>query len=433
MHPVTDHPDDLCGFGNLFASEAVPGVLPPHQNSPQRLPHGLYAEQLSGTAFTAPRAHNQRTWVYRRQPSAQHGPFRPAEGLAAGWQTGPFPQPPTPNRQRWSPLAMPEEPTTFLDGVRTLAGNGSPDGQQGIGVHRYVANRSMVGCALFDADGDLLFVPQHGALRIVTELGAMEVGPGWIGVVPRGMRLRVELLDDEGRGYLCENYGAPFVLPELGPIGANGLANPGDFRTPPAAFEEGAGPTRLVQKLGGHFYETELAHSPFDVVAWRGNFVPYRYELAHFNTINTVSYDHPDPSIFTVLTSPSSLPGTANCDFVIFPPRWMVAEHSFRPPWFHRNVMSELMGLVHGVYDAKADGFSPGGASLHNAWSAHGPDRATFEAASAAELVPHKIEDTLAFMFETRQAYRLAEGALGCPSRQGDYDGVWSGFVRGKV
>jgi len=428
---VTDHPDDLLGFGNLFASEARAGALPPHQNSPQRVPFGLYAEQLSGSAFTAPRAHNQRTWVYRLQPSAHHGAFTPAIGAGAGWATGPFPSPPEPNRQRWSPLPQPDEPTTFLQGVHTLAGTGSPEAQQGIGVHRYAANRSMVDEALFDADGDLLFVPQHGALRIVTELGVLEVGPGWIGQVPRGMRLRVELLDDHAAGYLCENYGAPFVLPELGPIGANGLANPGDFRSPPAAFEDVQRPTRLVQKLGGRFYETELAASPFDVVAWRGNLVPYRYELAHFNTINTVSYDHPDPSIFTVLTSPSGTPGVANCDFVIFPPRWMVAEHSFRPPWFHRNVMSELMGLVHGVYDAKAEGFAPGGASLHNAWSAHGPDRATYDKAVAEELTPRKIEDTLAFMFETRWPYRPTAEAMACTTRQPDYDDVWSGFERG--
>lgn len=432
MAQVNDHPDEMTGFGNLFASEARPGALPPHQNSPQEVPFGLYAEQISGSAFTAPRAHNQRTWVYRLHPSAEHGPFRPVErGL--GWSTGPFAQPPTPNRLRWDPLPSPSGPTTFVDGVHTLVGNGSPDGQQGVAVHRYAINGSMVDEALFVADGDLLFVPQGGAVRLVTELGAMDVGPGWIGHVPRGMRLRVELLDDEATGYLCENYGAPFVLPELGPIGANGLANPGDFRVPPASFEDVRRPVRLLQKLGGRFYETELRRSPFDVVAWRGNLAPYRYELKHFNTINTVSFDHPDPSIFTVLTSPSGRPGVANCDFVIFPPRWMVAEHSFRPPWFHRNVMSELMGLVHGVYDAKATGFVPGGASLHNVWSAHGPDRSTYEGAVAEAMEPRKIEATLAFMFETCRPYRVAEGAMGSPTLQEGYDGVWSGFVRAEV
>jgi homogentisate 1,2-dioxygenase len=432
MHDVTDHPDDLLGFGNLFATEAREGVLPPHQNSPQQVAGGLYAEQLSGTAFTAPRAHNQRSWLYRLQPSAEHGPFEPADDVAPGWRTGPVDTPPTPNRQRWNPLPPPEGPTTLLQGVRTLAVNGSPEGQIGVGVHRYVANASMVDTAFFSADGELMFVPQSGALRIVTELGVLEVGPGWIGVVPRGVRLRVELLDEVVSGYLCENHGAPFVLPELGPIGANGLANPSDFRTPPAAYEDVQRPTRLVQKLSGHFYATMLDRSPFDVVAWRGNLAPYRYELKHFNTINTVSYDHPDPSIFTVLTSPSGRPGVANCDFVIFGPRWMVAEHSFRPPWFHRNVMSELMGLVHGEYDAKAGGFAPGAASLHNVHSAHGPDRATFETASRAELVPHKIDHTLAFMFETCLPYRVVPDALACPTRQADYDAVWSGFRRGQ-
>jgi len=434
MADVTDHSDDLCGFGNLFASEARPGALPPHQNSPQRVPFGLYAEQLSGSAFTAPRVHNLRTWAYRLHPSAEHGPFRPAVGRGEGWATGPFVEmPPSPNRERWSPLALPDAPTTFLDGVQSLAGTGSPDAQQGVAVHRYALTASMTDEAFFNADGDLLFVPQKGALRVVTELGAMEIGPGWIGCVPRGLRLRVELLDEGATGYLCENYGAPFVLPELGPIGANGLANPGDFRSPPASFEDVQRPVRLVQKLGGVFHETKLAHSPFDVVAYRGNFVPYRYELAHFNTINTVSYDHPDPSIFTVLTSPSGRAGVANCDFVIFPPRWMVAEHSFRPPWFHRNVMSELMGLVHGRYDAKADGFLPGGASLHNAQSAHGPDRRTYEGAVVEPMEPRKIDQTLAFMFETCQAFRPTRAAMACPSRQQEYDAVWSGFTRAEV
>jgi len=426
-----DRQPELAGFGNTFASEALPGALPAYQCSPQEVPYGLYAEQLSGTAFTAPRDRNLRTWTYRLRPSAAHGPFRPVEEAAGGWRTGPFDEvPPTPNRLRWDPLPMPEGPVGFVDSLVTMAGNGSPDEQQGVGVHRYACNRSMVDEALFDADGDLLFVPQAGRLRVVTELGVLELAPGWIGNVPRGMRVRVELLDDEARGYLCENYGAPFALPELGPIGANGLANAHDFLTPPAHFEDVDRPTRLLQRFAGRLYEVELDRSPFDVVAWRGNLVPYRYDLARFNTINTVSFDHPDPSIFTVLTSPSPLPGTANCDFVIFPPRWMVAEHTFRPPYFHRNVMSELMGLIHGVYDAKATGFLPGGVSLHNALSAHGPDRATYEAAVAEPMEPRKIEGTLAFMFETRRVFRPTRAAMECPSKQPDYDDVWAGFDR---
>ena len=229
------------------------------------------------------------------------------------------------------------------------------------------------------------------------------------------------------------NYGAPLRLPELGPIGANGLANPRDFLAPVAAFEDDEAPHEIVAKAGGHLWSARVGHSPLDVVAWHGNVHPYKYDLARFNVINTVSYDHPDPSIFTVLTSPSDTPGVANCDFVIFPPRWMVAEGTFRPPWFHRNVMSELMGLVHGLYDAKATGFVPGGVSLHNCMSAHGPDRATWEKATAAPLAPQKIDDTLAFMFETRWVIAPTRAAMESPTLQKDYDGCWADFPKAKV
>lgn len=418
---------ELSGLGNAFASEARAGALPPHQNSPQEVPFGLYAEQLSGSAFTAPRAENRKTWLYRLRPSAAHPAFRPLEDFAAQWSTGPFKAPPAANRLRWNPLPAPTGQVGFFDGVSTVAGNGAPDAQLGVAVHRYAFNASMVDEAFFNADADMLFVPQSGTLRLVTELGVMNIPAGWLGSIPRGMRMRIEVTD-AATGYVCENYGAPFVLPELGPIGANGLASPHDFLSPSAAYEEGATSTRLIQKLGGCFYATELPRSPFDVVAWRGNLVPFRYDLSRFNTINTVSFDHPDPSIFTVLTSPSHRAGTANCDFVIFPPRWMVAEHTFRPPWFHRNVMSELMGLIHGVYDAKATGFLPGGVSLHNCMSAHGPDRATYEKAIVETMKPRKIDGTLAFMFETCRPFRVAESASLCASRQDDYDAVWDGF-----
>lgn len=419
---------ELCGLGNAFASEALAGALPLHQNSPQRVPLGLYAEQISGSAFTAPRDRNFRTWTYRLRPSADHGRFVPVDP-APRWSTGPFTDAPAdPNRLRWDPPSMPAPRTTFVESMATLAGNGSPEAQQGVAIHRYACNASMDGEAFFNADAEMLVVPQRGALRIVTELGVLSLPPGWIGCIPRGLRLRVDLSDDTAIGYVCENYGEMFRLPELGPIGSNGLAGRHDFLTPPAYLETIERPTRLLQKFCGGFFETKLPRSPFDVAAWRGNLVPYRYELARFNVINTVSFDHPDPSIFTVLTSPSPSPGVANCDFVIFPPRWMVAEHTFRPPWFHRNVMSELMGLVHGVYDAKAGGFAPGGASLHNACSAHGPDRVTYETAVAESLRPHRIDGTMAFMFETRLAYRVTRTALECPTRQADYDRVWSQF-----
>jgi homogentisate 1,2-dioxygenase len=415
------------GFGNEHATEAVAGALPVGQNSPQRVPFGLYAEQLSGSAFTAPRGHNHRSWVYRMRPSAAHTPF---EQMAASSFVSTF-DAPTPNRLRWSPIAMPTTPTDFVAGLFTLGGNGSPQLGAGAAVHVYTANRSM-DAALFNSDGEMVIVPQLGALVIRTELGVLDVAPGEIGIIPRGVRFRVDVSGDS-RGYVGENYGAPFRLPELGPIGSNGLANARDFLAPVAAFEDVDKPTLLIQKFQGSLWSTTLDHSPFDVVAWHGNYAPYKYDLARFNTINTVSFDHPDPSIFTVLTSPSDTPGVANCDFVIFPPRWMVAEGTFRPPWFHRNIMSELMGLVRGQYDAKAEGFVPGGASLHNCMNAHGPDRASYDKAVAADLAPHKLTDTLAFMFETRWVIAPTRAALASPALQRDYDAAWSSFAKAKL
>jgi homogentisate 1,2-dioxygenase len=419
----------LSGFGNEFATEALPGALPEGQNSPQHLAYGLYAEQLSGSAFTAPRGQNRRSWLYRIRPCAAHHRFRPlAHNLL---KSGPFGGVPlSPDRLRWDPLPIPEAPADFIEGLVTFAGNGDPATQSGVSIHLYRANQPMVDRVFFDADGELLIVPQHGRLDLATELGWIELAPGEIAVIPRGMRFRVTLPDGAARGYLCENHGAPFRLSDLGPIGANGLANPRDFQSPVAAFEEVERPVELVQKFLGALWATELDHSPLDVVAWHGNYAPYKYDLARFNTINTVSFDHPDPSIFTVLTAPSEIHGTANADFVIFPPRWMVAEHSFRPPWFHRNPMSEFMGLIRGEYDAKAGGFAPGGASLHNCMSAHGPDAASYTKAVAATLVPHKIENSLAFMFETRWVLHPTEFALETPALQRDYDACWDGIPK---
>ena len=420
--------DDLkyqSGFGNEFATEAVVGALPVGQNSPQRAPHGLYAEQLSGSAFTAPRAERRRSWLYRIRPSAEHPPF---VALPTGLlRSGPFDEVPTPpNRLRWDP--QPAGTGDLIESLCTLVGNGDPAQQSGVAVHLYAADRSMEHRVFFNADGELLFVPQAGRVRFATELGVLEIAPGEIAVLPRGLRFSAELPDGSARGYVCENYGAPFRLPELGPIGSNGLANARDFLTPVAAYRDRATRTQLVQKFDGRLWGTELDRSPLDVVAWHGNYAPYKYDLARFNTVGTVSFDHPDPSIFTVLTSPSEIAGTANADFVIFPPRWMVAEHTFRPPWFHRNVMSEMMGLVHGAYDAKAEGFMPGGASLHNCMSAHGPDVATQARAMSAELAPQKIADTLAFMFESRWILRPTRWALESPTLQRGYDACWSGF-----
>ncbi len=415
------------GFGNHFTSEAVAGALPIGRNSPQKPPFGLYAEQFSTTAFTAPRAANRRSWLYRMRPMADHAPYTPFSGLEA-LKTAPFGDPISPNRLRWDPL--PPVEGGWLEGLVTYGGNGDAGTGAGIGVHLYAANRSMKRQVFQDSDGELLIVPQQGELHIITELGKLDVPPGHIALIPRGLRFAVAL-DGPSRGYVCENYGAPFQLPDLGPIGANGLANPRDFETPTAWFEDVEGDHEIIQKFQGRMWRTTLDHSPFDVVAWHGNSAPCRYDLARFNTIGTVSFDHPDPSIFTVLTSPSETPGAANCDFAIFPPRWMVAEDTFRPPWFHRNAMSEFMGLIHGVYDAKeGGGFEPGGASLHNQMNGHGPDVESHRGASAADLKPVKLEGTLAFMFESRWVIRPTQAAMELPGLQSDYDESWQGFAK---
>ena len=425
----------LRGFGNHFASESIPGVLPEGRNSPQRTAFGLYAEQLSGTAFTAPRAENRRSWLYRLRPSAAHLPFSayPRETLL---RSGPFHEAePTPNRLRWNPAPPPSGtgPVDFIDSLVTYAGNGDPGHGNGMAVHQYAANRSMTNRAFFNADGELLIVPRQGRLRFVTEMGVLEAEPQQIILIPRGVRFRVELIDANALGDVCENYGAPVRLPDLGPIGSNGLANARDFEAPAARFEDGDAPTELVQKFAGKLWSTQLGHSPLDVVAWHGNLAPYRYDLRRFNTLGTVSFDHPDPSIYTVLTSPGETAGTANCDFVIFPPRWLVAENTFRPPWFHRNVMSEFMGLITGRYDAKAAGFEPGGATLHNQMSAHGPDLQSYRKAVEASLEPQRIDNTMAFMFESRWLIRPTRFALNTPLLQPDYDGCWKGFDKADV
>lgn len=421
--------DYLGGFGNEHASEAVSGALPEGRNSPQRAPHGLYAELLSGTAFTALRAGNRRTWTYRIRPSATHEPFQRIEHPTL--RTAPFDEGlATPSQLRWDPFPAPSRPADFVDGLCTIAGNGDARLQCGMAVHWYAANRDMKDRVFYDADGELLIVPQAGALHLLTELGRLAVVPGEIALIPRGIRFRVELPQGAARGYVCENYGAMLRLPELGPIGSNGLASPRDFLAPVAAYEDVDRRHEIVAKFGGALWSAGIDHSPLDVVAWHGTLAPYKYDLARFMVIGTVSFDHPDPSIYTVLTSPSDTPGWANVDFVIFPPRWLVGEDTFRPPWYHRNVMSEFMGLVRGVYDAKAEGFLPGGASLHNSWSAHGPDAETFEKASSAKLAPHKIADTLAFMFESRYPLRATAFATDTVRPQPDYSECWRGLKK---
>jgi homogentisate 1,2-dioxygenase len=431
--PPSTVPGYQSGFGNEHATEALAGALPQGRNNPQRAPFELYTELISGTAFTAPRHENRRTWLYRRQPSVVSGRYQPH--AQPHWKTGAdrgIALPPEP--LRWHPIPFGDAPADFVDGMHTLAANGDAEMQAGVAAHVYLANRSMDRRAFVNADGEMLVVPQQGRLLITTEMGLLEVKPGEIALLPRGVAFKVALPDSDAglgpsRGYVCENYGAQFRLPELGPIGSNGLANARDFQAPLAAFEADAqGGYEIVKKSGGRFWRAPMAQSPFNVVAWHGNLAPVKYDTANFMTIGSISFDHPDPSIFTVLTSPSDTPGTANCDFVIFPPRWLVMENTFRPPWFHRNLMSEFMGLVLGQYDAKPGGFKPGGASLHNSMVPHGPDEEAFDKASRAELKPQKLENTLAFMFESRYRFIPTAFALQSPALDTDYADCWAGL-----
>lgn len=419
----------LHGFGNEHETEALADALPRGQFSPQRVNYNLYAEQFNTTAFTASRSSNRRSWFYRIRPSVSQGKYYPIDNNYI--RTSPLTESrASPERLRWDPLEIPSSPTDFIDGLMTMAVNGNTETNTGVGIHLYVANQSMNDRYFCVVDGELLIVPQSGGLAIATECGHLIISPGEIAVIPRGMKFSISLTEDTARGYVCENYGSPFVLAERGPVGANGYANDRDFLYPVAAFEDKDDPCQLITKFAGQLYACDLDHCPLDVVAWTGNSAPYKYDLSLFNVINTVSFDHPDPSIFTVLTSQTSTPGTANLDFVIFPPRWMVAEHTFRPPYYHRNVMNEFMGLIQGVYDAKKKGFLPGGASLHNCMSPHGPEASVFNEASEVELKPERYRDTLAFMFESCFVMTATKFAVESSALQKDYVDCWKGLEK---
>jgi homogentisate 1,2-dioxygenase len=418
------------GFGNGFETEALPGALPIGRNSPQNCAYGLYAEQLSGSPFTAPRASNERSWLYRIQPSVRHfSQFRKTD--AGLWRTAPCRESALPIAPlRWSPVPLPAAAQTLIEGMHTITTAGDADARAGMAAHIYLATTSMNDATFQNADGEMLFAPQEGGLRFRTEFGIIDAQPGTIVIIPRGVKFAADLLSGPARGYVCENYGGQFTLPERGPIGANCLANPRDFETPVAAYEDREAPCTLTVKWGGDFWVTDLTHSPLDVVAWHGNYAPYRYDLRRFSPVGPLLFDHADPSIFTVLTAPSATPGTANVDFVIFPDRWLVAENTFRPPWYHLNIMSEFMGLIYGAYDAKPQGFTPGGFSLHNCMLPHGPDTEAFAGASTAALAPKKLEGTMAFMFETFLPQHVTAYAAALPERQEGYASCWDGLKR---
>ncbi len=420
----------MSGFGNHFETEALPKALPIGMNSPQKCPYGLYAEQLSGSPFTAPNHNNKRSWLYRIRPSVKH------HGHYKQIDSGAFKSAPaTVNAilpiapMRWDAPKITDSPTDFIQGIHTMSLSGDAQARTGMGCHLYMANQTMEKRYFFNADGEMMIVPELGSLIIHTEFGIIAVEPGEIAVIPRGIIFNVELADAKARGYICENYGAAFTLPYRGPIGANCLANARDFLTPHAAFHETETQGILIAKWCGNLYEASINYSPLDVVAWHGNYAPYKYDLRKFSPVGAILSDHPDPSIFTVLTSPSGIEGTANIDFVIFPERWLVAEHTFRPPWYHRNIMSEFMGLIYGQYDAKEEGFVPGGASLHNCMLPHGPDDDAFTKATHSELKPVKLENTLAFMFETFLPQHITDFAAHEAPLQKNYPDCWKSLA----
>ena len=420
----------MSGFANSFETEALAGALPVGRNSPQKCNYGLYAEQLSGTAFTAPQSSNKRSWLYRIRPSVKHSGRFVKTGqhwLRSAPQARDESALPL-AQLRWGPVPLPSTPMNFIQGMHTITTAGDADARAGMAAHLLLVTKSMDTEYFCNADGEMLIVAQQNSLRFVTEFGVLEISPGEICVIPRGVVFRAELVDGPARGYICENYGASFILPDRGPIGANCLANPRDFLTPIAAYEDREEPSHLFMKWGGELFRADIGQSPLDVVAWHGNYAPYKYDLRLFSPVGSVLYDHPDPSIYTVLTAPSETQGTANVDFVIFPERWSVAENTFRPPWYHRNIMSEFMGLIYGVYDAKPEGFVPGGMSLHNSMLAHGPDETSFEGASNANLKPVKMEGSLAFMFETRFPQRVTAFAGKLATLDKSYVDCWQGL-----
>ncbi len=419
------------GFGNDFETEALPGALPQGQNSPQKCRYGLYAEQLSGTPFTAPRGQNERSWCYRIRPSVRHTSTFSKIDMPY-WKTAPhvLDDVISLGQYRWDPVPATGEGLTFLAGMRTMTTAGDVNTQTGMAAHVYLATESMQDEYFYSADSELLVVAQLGGLRFCTEMGIIDIVPGEIAVIPRGLTFRCEVVDGPARGFVCENYGSKFDLPNRGPIGANCLANPRDFKTPAAFFEDREATSTVTVKWCGGFHRCEIGHSPLDIVAWHGNYAPCKYDLSTFSPVGAVLFDHPDPSIFTVLTAPSGFEGTANVDFILFRERWNVAEHTFRPPWYHKNIMSELMGNIHGVYDAKPEGFIPGGLSLHNMMLPHGPDRDAFEAATNAQLRPTRMDNTMSFMFETRFPQHLTRFAAEEAPLQHDYIDCWAPLAR---
>ncbi|KAH7409553.1 homogentisate 1,2-dioxygenase [Cadophora sp. MPI-SDFR-AT-0126] len=422
------------GFGNHFESEAVPGTIPQGQNSPRCVRFGLYAEQMTASAFVAPRPSNKNAWLYRVRPAVAHEGFTDLPDNK-DTESNFMPINPkvhiSPTQLAWLPFDIPTEGgIDFVSGLKTVAGSGEPTLREGIATHVYTANTSMSQKAFVNSDGDFLIVPQQGSLDIQTEFGPLFVQPGEICVIQRGIRYRVELPDGPSRGYILEIWGSNFDLPELGPLGANGLANSRDFLTPKAKYEIKKERWEIVYKLGGKFFKSTQGHSPFDVVAWHGNYVPFKYDLTKFVNVGSISVDHIDPSIFCVLTAKSRDPTAPLADFLIFSPRWDVASHTYRPPYYHRNVASELMGLIYGGYGGRSDSFQPGGVSFECGMVPHGVAYEEFKAASAEPPPEMQIsKGAVAFMFESSRPFTITDYAWNSKKKHEHEPKMWDNLV----
>lgn len=408
----------LQGFANIFASESIKNTLPSKQNSPQHLENGLIAEQISGTAFTKSRATTLKSWLYKTHPSAIFNDFQLAKKT---WNLT-IRENQAPNPYRFKKPNI-KKADNFIDGCLPIAKNSKNR------IYHYQFDTLQKNHYMANLDGEFLFIPYQGILKVTTEFGQLTINPYEILVIPKGIYFSLEVKDSKTCGYLCENQGEPLVLPELGVLGTNALAYPEHFKYPVAIKPQKVKRSILLVKNSDKWWQTTSDISPINTVAWRGNYAPYKYNLLDFNTINTVSFDHPDPSIFTVLTSSSAISGIANLDFVIFPARWMVAENTFRPPYFHRNVMSEFMGLLQGQYDAKSAGFQQGGFSIHNPMIGHGPDFNSYDKAIKRDsLKPDRYKNTLAFMLESNDAWQIMENRFVNDCEDKNYGNAWQGF-----
>ncbi|GLI78307.1 hypothetical protein PoHVEF18_006618 [Penicillium ochrochloron] len=395
----------LNGFNGYHQSEAAEGVIPLVINIPQKSKYGLHTERISGSSFTAPRKDSKQTWLYRLLPSTCHEdfsllenhPFNLKNVLNSKYQY-------SPNRSTWAPAQIAKE-ADFLTGLQLIGGAGNPTMKEGLAYYAFTAGKSMPSNqAFYSADGDFLLAPQKGTLDIRTEMGYLRVRSNEICVVPRGIRFHVSLPAGPVRGFALELFEGHFELPELGPIGSTGLANIRDFEIPTASFDNSNVDTEIIAKFAGQVHRTVHRGSIFNVAGWSGTYYPFKYDLGKFNTIGSVSYDHTDPSIFTVLTAPSSVPGEAVVDVAVFGPRWLVMEKSYRPPYFHRNTMSEFAFVIKGGFDVtplppQLEGLF----LLSNTMCAHGADPESWKQATEKELVPEKIPPgNLGMMFESK-------------------------------